>query len=127
MYRWDRALYTDKVLSDKSRERMFTPFVKTPNGRYELRLWMDDRERGRPQSDPAWRRHQRIRDRDPTLSRSGRLYHCPVEHAIAALWPYRPTAERWEPACRMLEAATRDMGTKSFGIVVGRYNGAVLR
>jgi CubicO group peptidase (beta-lactamase class C family) len=32
LYRWDRALYTDKALSERSRERMFTPLAKTPNG-----------------------------------------------------------------------------------------------
>src|SRR5260370_15032571 len=28
LYRWDRALYTDKVLSKSSREKMFTPVMK---------------------------------------------------------------------------------------------------
>ena len=48
LYRWDRALYTDKVLSEESRERMFTPLVKTPNGDLSYGYgWMIGSDNGR--------------------------------------------------------------------------------
>ena len=48
LYRWDRALYTDKVLSEKTRERMFTPLVKTPNGDLSYGYgWMIGSDNGR--------------------------------------------------------------------------------
>jgi CubicO group peptidase (beta-lactamase class C family) len=48
LYRWDRALYTDKALSEKSRQRMFTPLVKTTNGVLSYGYgWMIGTENGR--------------------------------------------------------------------------------
>ncbi len=32
LYRWDRALYTDKLIPKNLRDKMFTPFVLIPNG-----------------------------------------------------------------------------------------------
>ncbi len=34
LYKWDQALYGDKVLSDKSKEKMFTGYVKDFRGKY---------------------------------------------------------------------------------------------
>lgn len=34
LYKWDQALYDDKILSDKSKEKMFTGYIKDFGGKY---------------------------------------------------------------------------------------------
>lgn len=48
LYRWDRALYGDEVLSSMSREAFFTPYVDTRQGAYYGYGWDIGSTAGRP-------------------------------------------------------------------------------